>query len=219
MNQDTPVPEATRLERLWSGDFGDDYVDRNKDFAVRQGFWQELLATNPCRRVLEVGCNIGGNLQWIAQTLPPQDVYGVDVNLKALRQLRQTVPDVNAVWSAGRELPFRDGWFDLVFTFGVLIHQPDDTLPLLMAEIVRTSRRYVLCGEYFARDAGGGAVPGVSRGRSSSATTAGSTNGCSRSSDCSSRASSARRGLGRHHLVALRTDVMTAASRPFGWLP
>ncbi|MEA2931349.1 MAG: hypothetical protein QOI56_134, partial [Actinomycetota bacterium] len=74
MNQDTPVPEATRLERLWSGDFGDDYVDRNTDFAVRQGFWQELLATNPCRRVLEVGCNTGGNLQWIAQELPPQDV-------------------------------------------------------------------------------------------------------------------------------------------------
>jgi pseudaminic acid biosynthesis-associated methylase len=150
MNQDTPVPEATRLERLWSGDFGDDYVDRNTDFAVRQGFWRELLATNPCRRVLEVGCNTGGNLQWIAQELAPQDVYGVDVNLKALRQLRQTVPDTNAVWSAGRDLPFRDGWFDLVFTFGVLIHQPDDTLPLLMSEIVRTSRRYVLCGEYFA---------------------------------------------------------------------
>jgi pseudaminic acid biosynthesis-associated methylase len=151
MMSDQPgVPEAVRLEQLWSGEFGDQYVERNRDFAVREAFWADLLSSISCQRVLEVGCNLGGNLQWIAQNLPPQEVYGVDVNLKALRQLRAAVPDVNAIWSAGRELPFRDGWFDLVFTFGVLIHQPDDTLPLMMAEMVRTSRRYVLCGEYFA---------------------------------------------------------------------
>ena len=153
MSEQSPVPEAVRLERLWSGDFGDEYVQRNTDFAVRQGFWHELLTTITCQRVLEVGCNIGGNLQWVARDVPPHEVYGVDVNLKALRQLRQAVPDVNGVWSAGRELPFRERWFDLVFTFGVLIHQPDDTLPLMMAEVVRTSRRYVLCGEYFSADA------------------------------------------------------------------
>ncbi len=38
----------------------------------------------------------------------------------------------------------------LAFTTGVLIHQPESTLPLVMAELVRVSRRYVLCGEYFA---------------------------------------------------------------------
>ena len=87
----------------------------------------------------------------LAPALVPAD-HDAAVSLKALRQLRQTVPDVNGVWSAGRELPFRERWFDLVFTFGVLIHQPDDTLPLMMAEVVRTSRRYVLCGEYFSDD-------------------------------------------------------------------
>ena len=57
---------------------------------------------------------------------------------------------MNAIVGPARELPFRDRWFDLVFTMGVLIHQPPQTLPLVMAEIVRCSRRYVLCGEYFA---------------------------------------------------------------------
>lgn len=150
MSEHPDISEAIRLERLWGGEFGDQYVDRNRDFAVRQAFWRDLLSSISCHRVLEVGCNIGGNLQWIAKSLPPEEVYGVDVNLKALRQLRDLVPDTNALWSAGRDLPFRDGWFDLVFSFGVLIHQPDDTLPLMMAEMVRTSRRYVLCGEYFA---------------------------------------------------------------------
>lgn len=54
------------------------------------------------------------------------------------------------MWRPGREHPFRDRWFDLVFTVGVLINQPESTLPLVMLEIVRYSRRYVLCGEYFA---------------------------------------------------------------------
>ena len=31
----------------------------------------------------------------------------------------------------------------------VLIHQPESTLPLVMAEMVRTSARWVLCGEYY----------------------------------------------------------------------
>ncbi|HRE47108.1 MAG TPA: methyltransferase domain-containing protein [Aggregatilineales bacterium] len=104
----------------------------------------------PARRVLEVGCNLGGNLRWVAQHTPAHEVYGIDVNLKALAHLRENVPGVNGIYSPARELPFRDRWFDLTFTMGVLIHQPDSTLPLVMAEIVRCSRRYVVCGEYYA---------------------------------------------------------------------
>jgi hypothetical protein len=62
------------------------------------------------------------------------------------------VPGVNAVCAAGRSLPFADSSFDLAFTIGVLIHQPSETLRSVMSEIVRCSRRYVLCGEYAATD-------------------------------------------------------------------
>ena len=143
--------EAVRLEQLWNGDFGDAYVERNRTAGnTREPFWQKVLNEFEVKTVLEVGCNLGANLRWIATLRPPQQVYGVDINLKALAELRRTVPDVNAMWSLGRELPLRDRWFDLVFTTGVLIHQPESTLPLVMAEIVRCSRHYVLCGEYFA---------------------------------------------------------------------
>jgi pseudaminic acid biosynthesis-associated methylase len=143
-----PASEAQRLEALWRGQFGDDYVDRNDEFDHRSAFWAERMQGLECNRVLEVGCNVGGNLQWIAEAVPPRRVYGVDINEKALAQLIRRVPGVNACWSPARELPFRDGWFDLVFTVGVLIHQPDDTLPLVMAEMVRCSRRWILFGEY-----------------------------------------------------------------------
>lgn len=143
--------EAHRLEGVWTGEFGDDYVDRNaRAFEKRGPFWRDLLAEFPAHRVLEVGCNLGANLHWISQTVPPKDVFGIDVNSKALEELRTNAPGVNGIWSVARELPFRDRWFDLVFTTGVLIHQPEITLPLVMSEIVRCSSRYVLCGEYYS---------------------------------------------------------------------
>ncbi len=144
------ISESERLEALWSGRFGDEYVERNIGaYDERRGFWRSLLASVKPRSVLEVGCNVGGNLQWVAEKVDVRNVAGIDVNKKALAQLRGRVPGVNAIWGSARELPFEDASFDLVFTMGVLIHQPDESLPDVMDEMVRVSRRFVLCGEYF----------------------------------------------------------------------
>jgi pseudaminic acid biosynthesis-associated methylase len=143
--------EARRLEQLWAGEFGDAYVERNREAARHRGpFWRALLQECPASRVLEVGCNLGANLAVVAQVDPALELWGIDVNEKALGLLRAEVPAVNAVRAPARELPFRDRWFDLVFTMGVLIHQPPEALTAVMTEIVRCSRRFVLCGEYFA---------------------------------------------------------------------
>lgn len=148
---DRPPSDARRLEQLWSGDFGDAYLERNRNAGEARGpFWSTMLARCAPRRVLEIGCNVGGNLRWLVPHLPPGTVWGVDVNARAIAEARQQLPTANLLLCPGRELPLRDAWFDMVFTMGVLIHQPDATLPLVMAEMVRCSRRWVLCGEYFA---------------------------------------------------------------------
>ena len=102
--------------------------------------------------MLEVGCGQGGNLLPLSQILPARLVWGIDINEAALLRARTNAPGVNVVYGSARELPFRDATFDLVFTTGVLIHQPDDQLPLVMDEMVRSSARYVLIGEYHAED-------------------------------------------------------------------
>jgi pseudaminic acid biosynthesis-associated methylase len=146
-----PQSEAERLEALWGGAFGNAYDDRNAAAGDgRDRFWQELLAAYPVQGICEVGCNVGANLRWIAQIADPTTVFGVDVNEKALATIRTRIPGVNAVWGLARDLPFSDSQFELVFTTGVLIHQPDESVKTVMAEIVRTSSKYVLCGEYFA---------------------------------------------------------------------
>jgi pseudaminic acid biosynthesis-associated methylase len=143
--------EAPRLEGLWRGDFGDAYVRRNATLDDRRGlFWAELLAGRDIASALEVGCGQGGNLRHIAAVLPPEAVWGVDVNAEARARARANAPGTNVVAALARALPFRDGMVDLAMTVGVLIHQPDATLPLVMAELVRVSRRYVLWAEYHA---------------------------------------------------------------------
>jgi pseudaminic acid biosynthesis-associated methylase len=142
--------EATRLERLWAGGFGDAYVQRNPvRVESRARFWKTLLTDHPIRSVLEVGCGQGGNLSLLGQLIDPADLWGIDVNAEALSRARVNAPGANLVLGIGRRLPFRDGLADLAFTVGVLIHQPESTLPLVMSEIVRCSRRYVLWVEYF----------------------------------------------------------------------
>src|SRR5438046_10586538 len=86
----------------------------------------------------------------MAKKFTANDVDCIDINGKSLANLRGRVSGVNALFAPAREVPFRDRWFDLVFTAGVLIHQPQVSLPLVMNEVVRCSRRWVLAMEYHA---------------------------------------------------------------------
>lgn len=145
--------EAQRLEQLWAGEFGDAYVDRNLGAYERRGeFWRPMIRELAPGSVLEVGCNVGGNLQWIAAEIGEQRCYGVDVNEKALEVLQERLPGVHTMRTAARDMPFPDRSIDLVFTQGVLIHQPEESLGAVMDEMVRIARRFVLCGEYYDDD-------------------------------------------------------------------
>lgn len=145
--------EARHLEALWSGKFGDAYTERNTAAGQgRERFWKYLYSRGPMNRILEIGCNVGANLKWIDQATPGRLVCGVDINRRALAGLRKAAPAVRVCASAARQLPFRDGAFDLVFTAGVLIHQPESSLMGVLGEVVRCSRSYILCIEYYSSE-------------------------------------------------------------------
>jgi len=143
------LPDAQRLENLWAGEFGDAYRERNADpERGRESFWTALVQRLQPRNALEVGCNTGGNLYWLAQLLGEENCAGIDISEGALATLRERLPGVDARVAQARNLPFADGSFDLAFTVGVLIHQPPESVRQVMSEVVRCSRRWVLCAEY-----------------------------------------------------------------------
>jgi spore coat polysaccharide biosynthesis protein SpsF len=141
--------EVARLEALWAGEFGDQYVERNRRAGDNRGpFWSSILDRTGARSILEVGCNVGGNLRWLVA--PGRRVVGVDVNAGALVTLAAEVPGAEGIRAPARALPFENGEFELTFTMGVLIHQPEESLGTVMDELVRCSWRWVLVGEYHA---------------------------------------------------------------------
>ncbi len=143
--------EAERLEQLWSGAFGDAYVDRNARAGGGRGpFWSRHFERFPARSALEVGSNTGANLRHIVEHVAPHHVWGLDVNAASLRQCRATLPDVNTVWGVARALPFADEQFDLTLSVAVLIHQADEALTEVVRELVRCASRFIAVIEYDA---------------------------------------------------------------------
>ena len=138
--------------KRWGGKFGESYTDRNViDWRVRLPAFQDMLTGLPVRRVLEVGCNRGHNLLALIETLPDgSHLVGVEPNQYASELARASSVKVEALQGHAFDLPFKDGYFDLVFTAGVLIHIPLLDMPLALAEIYRVSGRYILAIEYFA---------------------------------------------------------------------
>ena len=57
----------TEQEEFWSGQFGNDYIERNKDnalFGTRINLWTKILErTKDVESVIEFGSNIGLNLK------------------------------------------------------------------------------------------------------------------------------------------------------------
>jgi len=137
----------------WEGDFGVAYTERNLvDWHVRLPAFQQMLDGLDLQRVLEVGCNRGHNLKVLAELLGQGcDVVGVEPNRYALELARQATAKAGVLHGNIFDLPFKDSFFDMVLTAGVLIHVAPSDLPAALDELHRVSRRYLLAIEYFAQ--------------------------------------------------------------------
>jgi len=142
----------TRQLEIWSGEFGEQYTDRNQvDWHRRVPFFRSMIEGLTLSRVLEVGCNRGHNLVSLREILGQgAELIGVEPCSHAREIARASGVDARAADAFG--LPFPDGYFDLVFTVGVLIHVALEDLPRAMREVYRCSRRYVLAVEYFSEE-------------------------------------------------------------------
>ena len=133
---------------LWSSEFGASYTDRNdRELPARALAWRSMVGGLQIKRVLEVGCNVGWNLHYLA-AVGDYERYGVDPQAYATHRARLTRPDCNIVQGDAFDIPFKAGYFDLAFTCGVLIHIGPNDLPRALDEIYRVSRRYILYIEY-----------------------------------------------------------------------
>jgi pseudaminic acid biosynthesis-associated methylase len=147
----------------WTGAFGRQFTDRNSlsvadmdaryaaDYGVSRTEMNRVFLDELPRdlRILEVGANIGNQLLFL-QSMGFTNLWGLEAADYGLEIARRRTSDINLVKGSAFDLPFKDGWFDLVFTSVVLIHISPNDLPSAMAEIYRCSRRYIWGFEYYA---------------------------------------------------------------------
>lgn len=149
----------------WQSEFGVEYTNRNpmtmqdmdalyiRKYGVSRTDINLLFlgSLNRNIKVLEVGSNVGVQLAFL-QAMGFMNLYGIDVSYYAVELSKSRTRDINIVWGNALDIPFKDGFFDLVFTSGLLIHINPDDICVALKEIYRCSNRYIWGGEYFAEE-------------------------------------------------------------------
>ncbi|WP_407950071.1 pseudaminic acid biosynthesis-associated methylase [Parvibaculum sp.] len=142
----------TEQENFWSGEFGAAYIERNKGERLINAnivkFSQVLRSAPGVSSVVELGCNIGLNLQALNRINADFQLCGYEINEIAVGKARELgIADIVQgsiiePLSSGRK-------YDLAFTSGVLIHINPDELGKVYQNLYDLSSRYILVVEYY----------------------------------------------------------------------
>ena len=142
----------TEQEVFWQGNFGNNYIDRNRSprwITSNAAFFSKVIArTRAVHSVLELGSNIGLNLMALRQLLPESKFSAVEINEKAAAELKRNIPEIDLHITSILEFQPHKTW-DLVFTKGVLIHINPDMLPIVYEIMYQSASRYILVCEYY----------------------------------------------------------------------
>ena len=142
----------TEQEKFWAGDFGDEYIGRNKSeeyLASNLNFFSKAFnQLGQPNSIIEFGANIGMNLRAIKLLFPKIDLFGIEINKNAADELAKFI---------GQENVFNGSIFEFEATHkcdvslikGVLIHINPEMLSLVYEKLYTASNKYILICEYY----------------------------------------------------------------------
>ena len=154
----------TKQLKKWKNSFGKEYTDRNS-FSVAQldnlykkryGLTRTKLnidfigKLNKKIKILEVGSNVGNQLLML-QKMGFKNLFGLEPLEYAVELSKKRSIGINIIQGSAFDIPFKDNYFDLVFTSGVLIHINPKDIRKAMKEIYRCSNKYIWGFEYFSK--------------------------------------------------------------------
>lgn len=141
----------TKQEEFWSGEFGDDYIQRNISaqlLASNIHFFSKILdGTDKIESVLEMGSNVGMNLKALRHLLPAAELAGVEINRKAYEELVSQEGIIgyhSSIFDFDIDCPR-----DFVLIKGVLIHINPDELQSVYQKLYDASSKYICIAEYY----------------------------------------------------------------------
>ena len=155
--------KITHQRKTWEEAFGKGYLERNvynpEELNVfyknRFGYTKDQLNNDFLKdipknsKILEVGTNIGNQLLHL-QSQGFTNLYGIEIQDRAINYAKHRTDNLNIIKGDALDIPFKEGFFDLVFTHGVLIHISPDNINKVLSEIYRVSNKYIWGLEYYA---------------------------------------------------------------------
>ena len=149
----------------WCGDFGKEYTDRNaltleeleslyqKNFGVTRTEMNLEFVGDLDRfiHILEVGSNLGNQLLCL-QKMGFKSLYGIELQEYAVELSKVRTKHINIIQGSAFDIPYKDNFFDLVFTSGLLIHIAPSDIKAIVSEIYRCTKKYIWGFEYFANN-------------------------------------------------------------------
>ncbi len=156
--------KKTKQLSKWIGQFGKKYTVRNacslktldalymKNYGVSRTKLNYEFLDKLSRniRILEVGSNIGNQLQ-LLQVMGFKYLYGIEPMEYAVELSKKRTKGINIIQGDSFDIPFKDGYFDLVFTSGVLIHINPKNILKAIEEISRCTKKYIWGFEYYSQ--------------------------------------------------------------------
>ncbi|MEY3236617.1 MAG: hypothetical protein RI883_718 [Bacteroidota bacterium] len=142
----------TEQEVFWAGEFGIEYIDRNKGenlLASNLSFFSKSLKqAGKLKSCIEFGANIGMNLKALKLIYPELKLNGVEINSIAAGELKNLI---------GENSVFNCSIFDfepiekveLALIKGVLIHINPKFLSTVYQKLYDASSKYILVAEYY----------------------------------------------------------------------
>ena len=145
------TPFNTEQEAFWAGQFGDEYVERNRSaqlLASNTAFFSRIFPrTGGIASLIEFGANIGMNLHAIRTLLPDVELAAVEINQQAAGQLRK-IDNVAVFEQSILEFSPMRTW-DMVLIKGIIIHINPDSLKDVYELLYKSSHRYLCVAEYY----------------------------------------------------------------------
>lgn len=141
----------TEQEKFWAGEFGDEYIQRNKDawlLASNTALFSTILKrTRNVHSVIEFGANIGMNIHALKNLLPHAKLSAIEINETAVSELKK-IQDLHVYHESILNFSSQEK-FDLVFSKGVLIHIEPSVLADVYKTMYENSNRYICIIEYY----------------------------------------------------------------------
>jgi pseudaminic acid biosynthesis-associated methylase len=141
-------------QNFWANDYAIEYINKNNSFNKELGIeaWRKMLKkAEGVSSVLECGCNIGRNINFLNSVLPNAKKSIIEISVPAFEFVKNTYNLDFTFNGPIVKSNFKLNSFDLTFTSGVLIHIHPDDLIDNMSKLFQYSKKYILIAEYFNR--------------------------------------------------------------------